>query len=79
MLERNVMSTTKSLDTLSPATATTAAGTLNRSLSVWNSLTIGFAVVSTVVGLHAIIGVQMRADLGYPCTKPSQERPWYPD
>jgi len=58
MLERNVMSTTKSLDTLSPATATTAAGTLNRSLSVWNSLTIGFAVVSPVVGLYAIIGVQ---------------------
>jgi amino acid transporter len=58
MLERNVMSTTKSLDTLSPATATTVADTLNRSLSVWNSLTIGFAVVSPVVGLYAIIGVQ---------------------
>jgi amino acid transporter len=52
------MSTTKSLDTLSPATATTVADTLNRSLSVWNSLTIGFAVVSPVVGLYAIIGVQ---------------------
>ena len=52
------MSTTESLDTLSPATATTAADTLNRSLSVWNSLTIGFAVVSPVVGLYAIIGVQ---------------------
>jgi len=58
MLERNGMSTTESLDTLSPATATTAADTLNRSLSVWNSLTIGFAVVSPVVGLYAIIGVQ---------------------
>jgi len=58
MLERNGMSTTKSLDTSPPATATTAAGTLNRSLSVWNSLTIGFAVVSPVVGLYAIIGVQ---------------------
>jgi amino acid transporter len=33
-------------------------GTLNRSLTVWNSLTIGFAVVSPVVGLYAIIGVQ---------------------
>jgi amino acid transporter len=52
------MSTTESLDTLSPATATTAPDTLNRSLSVWNSLTIGFAVVSPVVGLYAIIGVQ---------------------
>jgi amino acid transporter len=52
------MSTTKSLDTLSPATATTVADTLNRSLTVWNSLTIGFAVVSPVVGLYAIIGVQ---------------------
>ena len=51
------MSTTKSLDTLSPATATTAPDTLHRSLSVWNSLTIGFAVVSPVVGLYAIIGV----------------------
>ena len=52
------MSTTKSLDTLSPATAMTAPNTLHRSLSVWNSLTIGFAVVSPVVGLYAIIGVQ---------------------
>ena len=48
----------ESLDTLSPATATTAADTLHRSLTVWNSLTIGFAVVSPVVGLYAIIGVQ---------------------
>jgi len=52
------MSTTKSLDILSPATATTPADKLNRSLTVWNSLTIGFAVVSPVVGLYAIIGVQ---------------------
>ena len=58
MVERNVMSTTESLDTLSPATAATAADTLHRSLSVWNSLTIGFAVVSPVVGLYAIMGVQ---------------------
>jgi amino acid transporter len=36
----------------------TAPNTLHRSLSVWNSLTIGFAVVSPVVGLYAIIGVQ---------------------
>jgi amino acid transporter len=52
------MSTKESLETLSPATATTASDKLNRSLSVWNSLTIGFAVVSPVVGLYAIIGVQ---------------------
>ena len=52
------MSTTKSLDALSPATAMTAPDTLHRSLSVWNSLTIGFAVVSPVVGLYAIMGVQ---------------------
>ena len=52
------MSTTKSLDALSPTTATTAPDTLYRSLSVWNSLTIGFAVVSPVVGLYAIMGVQ---------------------
>ena len=52
------MSTTKSLDGLSPATAITAPDTLHRSLSVWNSLTIGFAVVSPVVGLYAIMGVQ---------------------
>ena len=58
MLGRNVMSTTKSLDALSPATAMTAPDTLHRSLSVWNSLTIGFAVVSPVVGLYAIMGVQ---------------------
>jgi amino acid transporter len=58
MLERNGMSTTASLDTFPPAIATTAPDKLNRSLSVWNSLTIGFAVVSPVVGLYAIIGVQ---------------------
>jgi amino acid transporter len=38
--------------------STTDIGTLHRSLTVWNSLTIGFAVVSPVVGLYAIIGVQ---------------------
>ena len=47
-----------SLDTDLPATASTGGETLNRSLSLWNSLTIGFAVVSPVVGLYAIIGVQ---------------------
>lgn len=31
---------------------------LSRSMSVWHSFTLGFAVVSPVVGLYAIIGVQ---------------------
>ncbi|MDC8445215.1 MAG: APC family permease [Nitrosomonas sp.] len=35
-----------------------AADTLNRSMTVWHSFTMGFAVVSPVVGLYAIIGVQ---------------------
>lgn len=35
-----------------------AAETLNRSMTVWHSFTMGFAVVSPVVGLYAIIGVQ---------------------
>jgi amino acid transporter len=36
-----------------------AAGeTLHRHLSFWNSLTLGFAMVSPVVGLYAIMGVQ---------------------
>jgi amino acid transporter len=52
------MSTKERQDTLPSATAPSAADTLNRSLSLWNSLTIGFAVVSPVVGLYAIIGVQ---------------------
>lgn len=41
-----------------PASATAAADKLNRSMTVWNSFTLGFAVVSPVVGLYAIIGVQ---------------------
>ncbi len=39
-----------------PATGTHE--TLRRSLSLWNSFTLGFAMVSPVVGLYAIIGVQ---------------------
>lgn len=58
MVERNVMTTTENLDTHSPASATIVPEKLHRSLSVWNSLTIGFAVVSPVVGLYAIMGVQ---------------------
>jgi amino acid transporter len=58
MLERNGMAVTESLETFPPAIATPVPDKLHRSLSVWNSLTIGFAVVSPVVGLYAIIGVQ---------------------
>jgi amino acid transporter len=35
-----------------------AGKTLHRHLSFWNSLTLGFAMVSPVVGLYAIMGVQ---------------------
>jgi len=42
----------------SSATATRTSETLHRSLTLWNSLTIGFATVSPVAGLYAIIGVQ---------------------
>ena len=52
------MSIKQSQDSSSPVTATTAGDKLDRSLSVWNSFTLGFAVVSPVVGLYAIIGVQ---------------------
>jgi amino acid transporter len=39
-------------------TVASTPDTLNRSLTLWNSLTIGFATVSPVAGLYAIIGVQ---------------------
>ncbi|MGC4095658.1 MAG: APC family permease [Nitrospira sp.] len=45
-------------DPSSPVSAATPSETLNRSLSLWNSFTLGFAMVSPVVGLYAIIGVQ---------------------
>lgn len=45
-------------DTLLPVTATRTPETLHRNLSLWNSLTLGFAMVSPVVGLYAIMGVQ---------------------
>ena len=38
--------------------AASAGETLHRHLSLWNSLTLGFAMVSPVVGLYAIMGVQ---------------------
>ncbi|MDH4098412.1 MAG: APC family permease [Nitrospira sp.] len=52
------MVTEKSLDTNPPATPAIAGATLHRHLSLWNSLTLGFAMVSPVVGLYAIMGVQ---------------------
>ncbi len=52
------MSTKENQDIFPSATATVLAETLHRSLSVWNSFTLGFAMVSPVVGLYAIIGVQ---------------------
>jgi amino acid transporter len=51
------MQTKETRDIRSSATATTTADKLNRSLTLWNSLTIGFATVSPVAGLYAIIGV----------------------
>ncbi len=44
--------------TVFPAPARNPPETLHRSLSLWNSLTIGFATISPVAGLYAIIGVQ---------------------
>jgi len=41
-----------------PTTAPTTIQPFHRTLSFWNSLTIGFAMVSPVVGLYAIMGVQ---------------------
>lgn len=52
------MTTEESQETVSPVIGTTAVGTLHRNLSLWNSLTLGFAMVSPVVGLYAIMGVQ---------------------
>src|SRR5690349_12959665 len=52
---------TKPLTSASDVNAINAATTgdaLDRSMSVWHSFTLGFAVVSPVVGLYAIIGVQ---------------------
>ena len=40
------------------AEATETGDKLHRSMSVWHSFTLGFAVVSPVVGLYAIISVQ---------------------
>lgn len=52
------MSMQESPDTGSPSGATKGPKTLHRSLNFWNSLTLGFAMVSPVVGLYAIMGVQ---------------------
>ena len=42
----------------SPQESHVTGDMLNRSISVWHSFTLGFAVVSPVAGLYAIIGVQ---------------------
>jgi amino acid transporter len=49
---------TKPIIPASDVNAITTGGALDRSMSVWHSFTLGFAVVSPVVGLYAIIGVQ---------------------
>jgi amino acid transporter len=51
------VSTEEHPDTI-PTPSTVADRTLHRHLSFWNSLTLGFAMVSPVVGLYAIMGVQ---------------------
>src|SRR4026208_1425913 len=58
MSKRSVMLNKESPDTVVPASATSPPETLSRSLSLWNSLTIGFATVSPGAGLYAIICVQ---------------------
>src|SRR4026208_883869 len=58
MSKRSVMLNKESPDTVVPASATSPPETLSRNLTLWNSLTIGFATVSPVAGLYAIIGVQ---------------------
>lgn len=45
-------------DAVAPGIKTTSSTPLHRSLTLWNSLTIGFATVSPVAGLYAIIAVQ---------------------
>jgi amino acid transporter len=45
-------------ETVTSVTRTIPTAGLQRNLSLWNSLTLGFAMVSPVVGLYAIMGVQ---------------------
>jgi len=53
------MTTPLKQDSCTPADSNSSTtDTLNRSMTVWHSFTMGFAVVSPVVGLYAIIGVQ---------------------
>jgi amino acid transporter len=42
----------------SSVAAAMTSGKLHQSMSLWNSFTLGFAVVSPVVGLYAIVSVQ---------------------
>ena len=52
------MSVTPQQDTSTVNSNTVVPDKLHRSMGVWHSFTLGFAVVSPVVGLYAIIGVQ---------------------
>ncbi|TYP91112.1 MULTISPECIES: APC family permease [Nitrosomonas] len=52
------MSTVHSHKSFSSEMKSTDPQMLNRSMGIWNSFTLGFAVVSPVVGLYAIVGVQ---------------------
>jgi amino acid transporter len=52
------MSVTHQQDTSTVNSDTVVPDKLHRSMGVWHNFTLGFAVVSPVVGLYAIIGVQ---------------------
>ena len=52
------MSVTRQQDTSTVNSDTVVPDKLHRSMGVWHNFTLGFAVVSPVVGLYAIIGVQ---------------------
>ncbi len=52
------MFTTPQQNTSTPNNEPVTPDKLHRSMGVWQSFTLGFAVVSPVVGLYAIIGVQ---------------------
>ena len=53
-LRRDTLSAANRPVTLPPATSTTRDETLNRSLILWNSLMIGFVVMSPPAGLYAM-------------------------
>jgi amino acid transporter len=55
---QNDMANRENHETPPAPPSSTTTETLHRTLSLWNSLTLGFAMVSPVVGLYAIMGVQ---------------------